>query len=68
MSMAHSLEVRAPLLDTPLVEIVLRLPDVIKLSHRNGPKPLLSAAGGCIGRGCGRWRRWGLPFHLAFDM
>lgn len=44
MSMAHSLEVRVPLLDTPLVEMVLRLPDAVKLNNRNGPKPLLAAA------------------------
>lgn len=44
MSMAHSLEVRVPLLDTPLVETILQLPDAIKLNHRNGPKPLLAAA------------------------
>jgi asparagine synthase (glutamine-hydrolysing) len=44
MSMAHSLEVRVPLLDAPLVETVLQLPDAVKLNHRNGPKPLLAAA------------------------
>jgi asparagine synthase (glutamine-hydrolysing) len=43
MSMAHSLEVRVPLLDHRLVEAVLRLP---ARAHRgsDGPKPLLAAA------------------------
>jgi asparagine synthase (glutamine-hydrolysing) len=43
MSMAHSLEVRVPLLDHRLVEAVLRLP---ARAHRqgDGPKPLLTAA------------------------
>ncbi len=44
MSMAHSLEVRVPLLDTPLVETVLQLPDTVKRGHGGGPKPLLAAA------------------------
>jgi hypothetical protein len=42
MSMAHSLEVRVPLLDQRLVESVLRLPDGLQASH--APKWLLSAA------------------------
>lgn len=45
MSMAHSLEVRVPLLDHLLVERVLRLPDAVKA---NGGKPkalLLEAVG-----------------------
>lgn len=46
MSMAHSLEVREPLLDAPLVEAVLRLPDSAKQSHAAGPKPLLAQAMG----------------------
>lgn len=44
MSMAHSLEVRVPLLDTPLVETVLQLPDAVKSKRGHGPKPLLAAA------------------------
>ena len=44
MSMAHSLEVREPLLDVPLVETVLRLPDSAKQNHAAGPKPLLAQA------------------------
>jgi asparagine synthase (glutamine-hydrolysing) len=43
MSMAHSLEVRVPLLDHLLVEAALRLPAVIKQAG-TGPKPLLVAA------------------------
>jgi asparagine synthase (glutamine-hydrolysing) len=43
MSMAHSLEVRVPLLDHRLVEAVLRMPTEVK---RNGsiPKPLMVGA------------------------
>ena len=44
MSMAHSLEVRVPLLDVRLVEWVLRLPAGVKTNHATGPKPLLLAA------------------------
>jgi asparagine synthase (glutamine-hydrolysing) len=40
MSMAHSLEVRVPLLDRDLVEAVLRLPPKAK-TNGTGPKPLL---------------------------
>jgi asparagine synthase (glutamine-hydrolysing) len=43
MSMAHSLEVRVPLLDHRLVEAVLSLPSHIKASGQ-GPKPLLVQA------------------------
>lgn len=43
MSMAHSLEVRVPLLDHKLVEAALRLPQTIK-QQGAGPKPLLNAA------------------------
>jgi asparagine synthase (glutamine-hydrolysing) len=46
MSMAHSLEVREPLLDVPLAEAVLRLPDSAKQNHAGGPKPLLAHAMG----------------------
>ncbi|MBV9866471.1 MAG: asparagine synthase (glutamine-hydrolyzing) [Abitibacteriaceae bacterium] len=43
MSMAHSLEVRVPLLDHKLVEASLKLPAHIKQAG-TGPKPLLNAA------------------------
>jgi asparagine synthase (glutamine-hydrolysing) len=43
MSMAHSLEVREPLLDHCLLETVLRLPMTIK-TNGTGPKPLLLKA------------------------
>jgi asparagine synthase (glutamine-hydrolysing) len=42
MSMAHSLEVRVPFVDTKLVDFVLSLPGRWKLDHR--PKPLLADA------------------------
>jgi asparagine synthetase B (glutamine-hydrolysing) len=43
MSMAHSLEVRVPFLDHPLVEYVTHLPQRVKLSDGT-PKALLRAA------------------------
>jgi asparagine synthase (glutamine-hydrolysing) len=43
MSMAHSLEVRVPFLDHPLVEFVTQLPAEVKLS-RGTPKALLVSA------------------------
>jgi asparagine synthase (glutamine-hydrolysing) len=43
MSMHHSLEVRVPLLDHPLVEFVAGLPDGFKL-RRGASKPLLAEA------------------------
>ena len=46
MSMAHSLEVRVPLLDAELVEAVLRLPTAVKVNGMAGPKPLLKRAVG----------------------
>lgn len=45
MSMAHSLEVRVPFVDTKLVDYVLSLPGEWKLRGRNSmPKPLLADA------------------------
>jgi len=43
MSMAHSLEVRVPFLDHPLVEFVTHLPEQVKL-NKGTPKALLVAA------------------------
>jgi len=43
MSMAHALEVRAPFLDSALVNFVVALPDSLKLSSQ-GNKPLLVGA------------------------
>ncbi|MBI4504834.1 MAG: asparagine synthase (glutamine-hydrolyzing) [Chloroflexi bacterium] len=45
MSMAHSLEVRVPLLDHRLVELVLSLPAAVRQAGR-GPKALLADAVG----------------------
>lgn len=45
MSMAHSLEVRVPFVDTKVVDYVLSLPGEWKL-HGSGPKPLLADAVG----------------------
>jgi asparagine synthase (glutamine-hydrolysing) len=48
MSMAHSLEVRVPLLDDRLVEMALRLPDAVK-QDGGRPKSLLrEAVGGLL--------------------
>jgi asparagine synthase (glutamine-hydrolysing) len=47
MSMAHSLEVRVPFLDHPLVEFVTHLPQEVKMAKGSGrgvPKALLVAA------------------------
>jgi asparagine synthase (glutamine-hydrolysing) len=41
MSMAHALEVRVPLLDHQLVDLVSSLPDSIKQGSGETPKPLL---------------------------
>src|SRR4030095_15496136 len=41
MSMAHALEVRPPLLDHQLVELVTSLPDSVKRPGGASPKPLL---------------------------
>jgi asparagine synthase (glutamine-hydrolysing) len=43
MSMAHSLEVRVPFIDTKVVDYVLSLPGEWKMGQ-NGPKPLLADA------------------------
>jgi len=44
MSMAHSLEVRVPFVDTKVVDYVLSLPGEWKAAARVGPKPLLADA------------------------
>jgi asparagine synthase (glutamine-hydrolysing) len=44
MSMAHSLEVRVPLVDKRVVDFVLSLPGEWKLRDGAGPKPLLADA------------------------
>jgi asparagine synthase (glutamine-hydrolysing) len=44
MSMAHSLEVRVPFVDTKVVDFVLSLPGEWKVRDGAGPKPLLADA------------------------
>ncbi len=44
MSMAHSLEVRVPFVDTKVVDYVLSLPGKWKAPGTGGPKPLLADA------------------------
>jgi asparagine synthase (glutamine-hydrolysing) len=66
MSMAHSLEVRAPFLDHRLTELSLRIPTQAKLSEAGLTKPLLVRASGLppnLLRGKKRgfvlpWRPW----------
>jgi asparagine synthase (glutamine-hydrolysing) len=44
MSMAHSLEVRVPFVDTKVVDYALSLPGEWKAGRNKGPKPLLADA------------------------
>jgi len=44
MSMAHSLEVRAPLLDHRILEFAARLPAKLKMNHHEGKRPLRALA------------------------
>ena len=67
MSMAHSLEVRVPLLDHLLVERVLRLPSHLK-KRGEGPKPLLNAALGDVLPDVIRERRDKQGFTFPFDL
>ena len=66
MSMAHSLEVRVPLLDHRLVEAVLRLPGAVKRAG-TGPKPLLARAVGELLPPLVRERRDKRGFTLPFE-
>jgi asparagine synthase (glutamine-hydrolysing) len=45
MSMSHSLEVRVPLLDAPLVEYVLSLPEGVKRNSSRSKSLLIAALG-----------------------
>jgi asparagine synthase (glutamine-hydrolysing) len=45
MSMAHSLEVRSPLLDHRILEFAARLPAALKIDGGRGKLPLRAAAG-----------------------
>ncbi|MBI1874949.1 MAG: asparagine synthase C-terminal domain-containing protein [Acidobacteria bacterium] len=66
MSMAHSLEVRVPLLDDRLVRLVLGLPESVK-REGSGPKPLLIAGAGDLLPARVRSRRDKHGFTLPFD-
>lgn len=66
MSMAHSLEVRVPLLDQRLVEALLRLPAAAKRAGE-GPKPLLVRAVGDLLPPLVRERRDKRGFTLPFE-
>jgi asparagine synthase (glutamine-hydrolysing) len=65
MSMAHSVEMRVPYLDHPLVERVMSLPARYKLAKER-PKPLLlSALDGRIPRGVWDRRKMGFTLPMA---
>ena len=69
MSMAHSLEVRVPLLDDRLVEAVLCMPASVKaLPNGHGPKPLLAQAIGARLPTAVRERRDKRGFTFPFDV
>jgi asparagine synthase (glutamine-hydrolysing) len=67
MSMAHSLEVRVPLLDHRLVEAVLRLPAATKLNG-TGPKALLLRCVGDLLPSMVRERHAKQGFTFPFDV
>lgn len=68
MSMAHSLEVRVPLLDADLVEMILRLPTSVKTSADGTIKPLLNAAVAGLVPDVIRERRDKMGFTFPFDI
>ncbi|MFV9504984.1 MAG: asparagine synthase (glutamine-hydrolyzing) [Oscillochloridaceae bacterium umkhey_bin13] len=67
MSMAHSLEVRVPLLDHHLLEVILALPTSLKARPADRPKPLLARALGDLLPATVRGRRDKHGFTLPFD-
>jgi asparagine synthase (glutamine-hydrolysing) len=64
MSMAHSLEVRVPLLDHVLIERVMRVPGALKIGSE-GNKPLLTAAVPALPEAATGRRKMG--FTLPYD-
>ena len=68
MSMAHSLEVREPLLDVRLIESVLSLPERYLNRASNQPKPLLNDAVGHLLPEIVRQRRDKKGFVFPFDV
>jgi asparagine synthase (glutamine-hydrolysing) len=67
MSMAHSLEVRVPLLDVELLESVAAIPGALKMA-RSTNKPLLTAACSSLPAQVGARRKMGfvLPMDIWF--
>jgi asparagine synthase (glutamine-hydrolysing) len=65
MSMAHSLEVRVPLLDHVLVEHVMALPDAIKQPNGVAKRLLVESLDGCLPEAIVTRRKQG--FTLPFD-
>ncbi len=62
MSMAHSLEIRVPLIDHELVELMFQVPGKKKLSP-GSPKPLLiNASGGKLPRSLTQRKKMGFTF------
>ena len=68
MSMAHSLEVREPLLDVPLIESVLGLPASYVGTNTGQPKPLLNDAVGDLLPNMVRQRRDKQGFTFPFAL
>lgn len=64
-SMAHSLEVRAPLLDRRLVDYALGLPSATKFSGRRGKAPLRRLLAGLVPPALWNQRKQGFSVPLA---
>ncbi|HEX9606040.1 MAG TPA: asparagine synthase (glutamine-hydrolyzing) [Gemmatimonadaceae bacterium] len=64
MSMAHSLEVRVPLLNHRVAELLMRIPGKLKLGRTN--KPLLHSVAGNLPRGLAARKKMGfiLPMEI----
>jgi len=65
MSMAHSLEVRAPLLDHRILEFAARLPSGLKLSGKQGKLPLRRLATQRLPEGIGQLPKQGFSIPAA---
>jgi asparagine synthase (glutamine-hydrolysing) len=65
MSMAHSLEVRVPLLDHTLIEYVMSLPDALKQPAATPKRLLVEALGNLLPESI--WNRPKQGFALPFD-
>jgi asparagine synthase (glutamine-hydrolysing) len=64
MSMAHALEVRSPLLDTDLMELVLRLPPTYRARGMSRKRVLRAALGDLLPEETMRRGKWGFGIPL----